>query len=399
MADSPQDLLSNPEFQKLSPEAQHIVISTKFPEYAKLSPEAQKIVLSKAAPADSAATPAEKEYRPSFFAGVSGAPPTMAEMDPQQIAAYDERERQKIVKGAPIVASAASAGMPMLARMGVTGSAAGLSSLLTGGSTEEAGANIRNNAVLPELGGSALAKTGQFLGKAASHSLARILRLTPKSFQFGREPAQEVLESGLATGSLAGMAKSIEQASKETTADLNSALQSTRGTVNAENHAIDIANSLPGAMGNRFLKVVDDAAAKLGFRSNQLSNLTAGEANALKMEVARQARFVEGEARQSVASAGKAFGGKVKDSLVGLNPDVKDLLDTSANLTEASKGANFAIRAEKAGQGKSGLAGFDAKKPVTYARPVTDTTVGTQTLFKVAQALKDTVGTSNALRM
>lgn len=342
--------------------------------------------------------PQPKELRPSFFAGVSGAPPTMTEMDPQQIAAYDERERQKIVQGVPIVASAAAGGMPLLARIGATGSAAAAGSLVTGGSTDEAMGQA-GRSTLAELGGGALAKTGQFLSETASHSLARILRLTPKSFQFGREPAQEVLEAGLAKGSLPEMAKSIEQASKETTASLNTALQSTRGTVNAENHAIDVANSLPGAMGNRFLKVVDEAASKLGLRSNQLSSLTAEEANALKAEVARQSKFVEGDARQSVASAGKAFGGKIKDSMIGLNPDVKDLLDTSANLTEASKGANFAVRAEKAGQGKSGLAGFDAKKPSTYGRPITDTSLGTQTLFKVAQALKETVGTSNALRM
>src|SRR5206468_2527775 len=142
-------------------------------------------------------------------------------------------------------------------------------------------------------------------------------------------PAAEVLEQGIAGNSLPKLVENIGVASKETTAQLNTLLKGTEGAVNAENIAIDVANSLPGTAGNRFLKVVDDAADKLGLRSNQLSNLSAADMNALKQEIARQGRFVENDLKQSVGSAIKAFGGRAKDEIIKLNPDTESLLQTS----------------------------------------------------------------------
>jgi hypothetical protein len=207
------------------------------------------------------------------------------------------------------------------------------------------------------------------------------------------------LERGLSSGSLTKTAESIREASKQVTSDLKDVLHNAQGTVNVENHAIDIANQLPGKAGNRFLQVVDDAAEKLGFRNNQLSSLSAEQANALKQEVAKQAKYVEGDLRPSVATAGKMFGGRLKDELVKIAPEAKDLLESSANLTEASKGADYAVRAEKAGQSKGLLGGVQVNKPATYARAVTDSPTGAQSLFNVAQALKDHTSVANALRV
>lgn len=224
------------------------------------------------------------------------------------------------------------------------------------------------------------------MGPVAQHALARILKLTPKSFQFGREPAQEVLEQGLAKGTVPEMAKSIETASKQVTSQLKDALTSTKGAVNAQGIKLDLAADLPEAAAKRFMQVVNDAAEKIG--AKDLSNMTAVQANELKQEVARQAKFVEGDMRLSVGNVSKVFGGKIKDSLIGLNPDVKDLLESSANLTEASKGANLAVRSEQAGRGSGFTSGVTVNKPSTYGRAF-DTPNRASTLFRIANMLKD----------
>ncbi len=232
----------------------------------------------------------------------------------------------------------------------------------------------------------------------ASQSLARILRLGPKAFQFGREPAEEVLTRGLATGNLKEMVGNIGEASKQVTSELNTVLKKAPGTVDVFQAATDASKSIPNpAAVNRFEQTVLDAADKLGLKN--LDKLTNVEANELKQEVARQARFVEGDLKPSVASASKIFGGKVKDSLIGNAPEAKDLLESSANLTEASKAGEHAVRMEKAGRTESGLSAVDIKKPSTYARLATDTITGAKTLFNVANMLKDHTSMANALRL
>lgn len=392
MADNPQDLLNDADFQKLSPEAQHIVIGKRFPEYAKLSPEAQKVVLSKAAPAN-ADPNAGRIVMP--VAGGVGIPMDLGSSD-----AADEFKRQNVALG-PMAAGSLtgglSEGLPVLARAAISGVAAG--GVAAGTGSEHPVTEGVTQGVAPELGGAAIGKAGEFLSDTASKALARLLRLSPKAFQFGREPARAVLEEGISGMSLPKLVENIGAASKETTAQLKTTLGAAKGTVNAENISLDVANSLPGAAGNRFLKVIDDAAAKLGLRSNQLSNLSPLQLNELKQEVARQGKFIEGDMRASVGSAIKQFGGRAKDEMVKLAPDAGPLLEQSANLTEASKGGDYAIRMDKAGRGKGPLADVEANKPSTYLRPVTDSTLGAKTLFKVAHALKDSTGAANALRM
>jgi hypothetical protein len=390
MADSPQDLLSNPEFQKLSPEAQHIVIGKKFPEYANLSPEAQKIVLSKAAP--------------DSMHGVTPDPRVEAMPAPSKIPGNlrghpEEGYQMADVPGALTTAGGAIGGMlggiPGAAAGGTLGAGAGELIHPTG----KGPVDIAGEGALQGLFEGAGKVGGVISGKlsdVASQSLARILRLSPKAFQFGREPAQEVLEQGLASGNLNKMAGSIGEASKQTTAQLNTVLKGATGTIDAENMAIGLANGIPGTAGNRFLKVIDDAADKLGFKD--LKNLSPSDLNALKQEVARQGKFVEGDVKASVSNAIKQFGGRSKDEIVKLAPDAAPLLESSANLTEASKAADYAVRMEKAGRGSSGLENVDIKKPITYPRALTDTALGSRTLFRIADALKDTVGVSNALR-
>src|SRR5258708_766660 len=132
MADSPQDLLSNPEFQKLSPEAQHIVIGKKFPEYANLSPEAQKIVLSKAQPQAKPlfAPPSETGRIVMPVAGGVGIP-----MDLGSPGAAEEFNKQNVGVG-PMAAGSLtgelSTGLPLLARAGLSGLAAGGTAAATG---------------------------------------------------------------------------------------------------------------------------------------------------------------------------------------------------------------------------------------------------------------------------
>lgn len=405
MADTPQDLLGDPEFQKLSPEAQHIVISKKFPEYAKLSPEAQKIVLSKSASQGTAAT-SDNPLTPEQMKMVKQMPPSRVG-SVMRTGSGSEEDIKSALHQIPLAGGAlggAVGGMPGAALGGGAGEALAqlIDTARTGKPAESPVTDIATQGTLQgvlEGGGQAASWAGGKLAPIASQSLARILKLSPKAFQFGREPAQEVLERGLASGSLKETAASIGEASKQVTSQLNGVLKSSPGTVNIENASLDIANSLPGNAGNRFLKVVDDAAAKLGYRSNQLSSLTNAEANALKQEVARQARFVEGDLKPSIANASKTFGGRIKDGIIKNVPEAGDLLESSANLTEASKGADYAVRAEKAGKGEGGISAMDIKKPSTYLRFATDTITGTKLLFKMAQGLKDSgIPISQALR-
>ncbi len=239
---------------------------------------------------------------------------------------------------------------------------------------------------------------GGKIAPMAPQALARILRLGPKAFQWGREPAEEVLTRGLATGNLKEMVGNIGEASKQVTSELNTALKNAPGTVDVFDAATEASKSIPNpAAASRFEQTVLDAADKLGLKN--LDKLTNTEANALKQEVARQARFVEGDLRPSVASAAKVFGGKVKDGLIANVPEAEHLLDSSANLTEASKAGEHAVRMEKAGRTESGLSAVDIKKPSTYPRLATDTITGARTLFNMANMLKDHTSMSNALRL
>lgn len=415
MADTPQDLLGDPEFQKLSPEAQHIVIGKKFPEYAKLSPEAQKIVLSstkvQAAPegttpeniaAVTEANKANSPYPLTSPAALPGVAPSLEPnisgsraLTPEEQTGENTIFKQAIPMMAANVATEGMASLPLLARVSGAGLTAGLTSGAIGGDTHD----VVPLAVGGEIVGGGLAQAGEKLSPIASQSLARILRLSPKSFQFGREPAQEVLERGLASGSLKETASSIGEASKQVTSELNDMLKKSSGTVDVFTAGTEASKSIPNtAAANRFEQLVLDAADKLGLKN--LGKLSNADANALKQEVARQARFVEGDLRPSVAGAAKAFGGKIKDGIISNVPAAEDLLQSSANLTEASKGADYAVRAEKAGQGRSGLSAVDIKKPATYPRLATDTIKGTSLLFKAANGLRDSgVPISQALRM
>lgn len=362
-------------------------IIAKYPEYGD----------HVSAPTGGVLSPEEQERSrtlSNMTAAMSGRP--MAH--PEDQAEFDKGRQAGFGAGAATIGSvAAPAAIPAVSGLtgvalrtglatagAVPGVAAGQQNPSPGSVTEEAALKYG----LPHGAGETVGYLTDKLAPLAQHALARVLRLTPKAFEFGREPVHEVLEQGLAKGTVPEMAKSIEAASKQTTSQLNEALEGTKGTVNAENHAIDVSNTLPGTMGNRFLKVVDDAMEKLKLRSNQLSSLTPAQTNELKQEVARQAKFVEGDAKASVASAGKMFGGKLKDDLIALNPNVKDLLETSANLTEASKGANLAVRAEKAGRGSGITGGVTLNKPSTYGRAI-DTPTRASTVFRIANMLKD----------
>ena len=414
-------MVNDPDFGKLSPAEQRKALSAHDPVFSKVSDdEITKFISAHHAAAQPPVNPQ------GGIPGLSGARPGESDLERQNrlmTAALSgqkgmlspeessEMERGKQAGYGAAIATAGSGGAPTLAE-GVKGlGGVALRTLLSGaGAAPGVAAGQQNptpESVAKESAGYALAQPvaegisglGGYLSSKAAPALARILRLSPKAFQFGREPAQEVLERGLVKGSLPEIQSSIQEASKEVTSNLNTALKNTKGTVNVENAALDVANQLPGTSGARFLKVVDDAAAKLGLRTNQLSSLSAADANALKQEVAKQAKFVEGDLRPSVANGGKVFGGRMKDELVKLNPDVKDLLESSANLTEASKGADYAVRAEKAGQGKGPLGGVQVNKPATYARVVTDKPNALQTLYSIANGLKDHTSVSNALRV
>lgn len=417
--DTPSDLLNNPDFQKLSPEAQHIVLSKKFPAYANLSLEAQKVVLSKSIipNANAQAAAQLKSIIPDQSTDAdevkrlveSGASPSAALMQPKQTAiAVGGMAAPELVPEGLGGAGLLAAATRILLRSGASGIGAGTGKMATEAASGENPFSATNlsetgKVALEQAGptavGSTMAELAHPVSKAAGPALARVLRLTPKSVQFGKEPAQEVLERGLATGTLPGIKNSIQEASKQVTSDLNDVLKATKGTVNVENHAIDVANNMPGNSSARFLKVVDDAAEKLGIRTNQLSSLTPMQVNALKQEIARQSKFVEGDVRPSVANAGRVFGGRLKGELIKLNPQVEPLLESSANLTEASKGADYAVRAEKVGQGKGLLGGVQLNKPGTYVRAITDRPSAPQLLYNIANSLKDHTPLSNALRV
>src|SRR5256885_17242126 len=91
-----QALLADPEFQKLSPEAQHIVIGKRFPEYASLSPEAQKIVLSKAAPA---------EHKITFGIPLGFGQSQEVSMTPEELQQFQKQGKRDVVLGAGMAAS------------------------------------------------------------------------------------------------------------------------------------------------------------------------------------------------------------------------------------------------------------------------------------------------------
>lgn len=391
MADNPQDLLNGADFQKLSPEAQHIVIGKRFPEYAKLSPEAQKIVLSKAVPDNTHGVVPDPRVE---------AMPAPSKI-PGNLRGHPEEGYQPgdINSGATTAGGMAGGligGIPGAAAGGTAGAALGQLLHPTG----EGPMGIAGEGALQGLfegAGKVISPIGGKLSDVASQSLARILRLSPKAFQFGREPAQEILEQGIAGNSLPKLVENIGLASKQTTAELNQVLKGAKGAVDAESLAIGVANEMPGTAGNRFLKTVDDAAGKLGLKD--LKNLPLSDLNALKQEVAKQGKFVEGDLRASVGAAIKQFGGKAKDEIVKIAPGAESLLQSSANLTEASKAGDYAIRMEKAGKTKGSLSDVELNRPSTYPRAVTDTTLGSKTLFRVADALKSSVGVANALRV
>lgn len=388
MADNPQDLLNDAEFQKLSPEAQHIVIGKRFPEYARLSPEAQKIVLSKAAQS----TPPAPRALPDPFK----LPGNMSQGVDLSNQPDTGEGTMNLLPAAGGAVGGALGGPPGAALGGIAGE--GLKQI--GHPSDNPPLEMLKEGGLQgafEGGGKALSFVGGKLSDVASQSLARILRLSPKAFQFGREPAQEVLEQGIAGNSLPKLVENIGQASKETTAQLNTVLKGAKGTVDAQDLALKVIEGIPGTAGNRFLQVVDDAASKL--KLPDLKNLSASDLNALKQEVAKQGKFVEGDLRASVGGAIKQFGGQSKDAIVKLAPDAAPLLEHSANLTEASKAGDYAIRMEKAGRGKGPLADIEANRPSTYPRILTDSTPGAKTLFRIANMLKDSAGTANALRL
>lgn len=407
-------MVNDPDFGKLSPTEQRKALAAHDPAFGKASDE----VISQFVSAHHSqglqlpdVNAQAKAYGTRMLGAEADQPTTQSTpyglvvnepISPESKALKRTAEQGTLIDQAPMLAATAASGgtaeMGVLARLGASAMAAGGTKAATGGTQDDVAESVALNSIIPELGGQAVTSTAKAAANASGPALARVLRLTPKSVQFGREPAQEVLERGLAKGSLPEIKASIENASKQVTSDLNAALKGTKGTVNAENLSLDVANQMGGTAGNRFLKIVDDAADKLGLRTNQLSNLSAADANALKQEVARQAKFVEGDMRPSIANGGKIFGGKLKDELIKLNPEVRPLLESSANLTEASKGADYAVRAEKVGQGKGLLGGVQLNKPGTYVRAVTDRPSAPQLLYKIANNLKDHTPISNALR-
>lgn len=340
-----------------------------------------------------------------------GGPPTFVDVPKGEGAAFEEAGKKGYQRGAgtglamvgstvlPGAAESVPGAAGVLGRMSLAAAGAipGVAAGQENPTVESVGKEAAGYGIAQPVaeGAGALASK---LSSAASKSLARILRLTPKSFEFGKEPAQEVLERGLASESLEKTASSIGDASREVTSQLTDALKKAPGTVDAFAAGTEASKSIPNdAAASRFEQLVLDAADKLGLKNlGKLSNV---EANALKQEVAKQARFVEGDLRPSVASAAKQFGGKIKDSLITNAPGAESLLESSANLTEASKRAAFAVKAEKAGQGKGGLSSVDIEKPGTYSHAITDTITGSKMLFKFANMLKDSgIPLSQALR-
>lgn len=391
-------------------------IKAKYPQYVTIPDDelTEKIISKHPEYADKVALPAKTAtiLSPEEQAQSRTLSNMTAAMSGQPMASPEDQARAEIGKQAGFGAAAATAGsvlapVPAAEAAGLGGTA--LRTLLSGAGAAPGVAVGQQNPTPGSVAGESalyaapqpVAEGGAWLGEKlapmASQSLARILRLSPKAFKFGREPAEEVLTRGLASGNLKEMVNNIGEASKQVTSELNTALKAP-GTVNVFDAATEASKSIPNpAAASRFEQTVLDAADKLGLKN--LDKLTNTEANALKQEVAKQARFVEGDLRPSVSSAAKIFGGKVKDNLVANVPEAKDLLESSANLTEASKAGDYAVRAEKAGQGRSALSAVDIKRPVTYPRLATDTLTGARTLFGMANMLKDHTSVSNALRL
>ena len=285
--------------------------------------------------------------------------------------------------------------IPTLGRAALTGASAGGVELAGGGTPKQAAIQ----AAIQGPGGEAFTafRLAGPLTRTAGRSLARKLGITEKAFQFGREPAQEVLERGIKGLRLDTLVTNIKQASKEVTSDLNQLLDKAKGVIDGEQLALEISNRFPPGIGARFLASVDDAVLRL--KITNVRQMTATQANQLKQEAAKFAKFVEGDIKPAVANAGKEFGGALKDKLLSLAPKAKDLLESSANLTEASKAGERAMRVVKTGRPQTGFGGLDIGRPTTYARTLTDTIAGAKLLFGLAHQLKDAVGHSAALRI
>src|SRR6266550_60989 len=297
-------------------------IKAKYPQYAAIPDDelTEKIVSKHPEYADKVALPIAKAatvLSPEEQAQSRTLSNMTAAMSGQPMAAPEDQARAEVGKQAGFGAAAATAGsvlapVPAAGATGLGGTA--LRTLLSGAwAAPGVAAGQQSPTVGSVAGESALyaapqpvSEGGAWLGEKfspmASQSLARILRLGPKAFQFGREPAEEVLTRGLATGNLKEMVGNIGEASKQVTSELNTVLKKAPGTVDVFQAATDASKSIPNpAAVNRFEQTVLDAADKLGLKN--LDKLTNVEANELKQEVARQARFVEGDLKPSVASA------------------------------------------------------------------------------------------------
>lgn len=401
-------MVNDPDFGKLSPAEQKKALAAHDPVFGKVADEEiSKFVMAHQVTKATTVLSPEEQAQSRTLSNMTSA------MSGQPMASPEDQARAEIGKQAGFGAAAATAGsvlapVPAAGATGLGGTA--LRTLLSGAGAAPGVAVGQQNPTPGSVAGESalyaapqpIAEGGAWLGEKlapmASQSLARILRLTPKSFEFGREPSGEVLERGLSSGNLKTMVEHIGEASKDVTSQLNATLKAAPGTVNVFDVASEVSKSIPNqAAANRFEQVVLDSVDKLGLKN--LDKLTNTETNALKQEVARQARFVEGDLRPSIANAEKVFGGKLKDKMIANAPDAESLFESSANLTEASKRGAYAVRAEKSGQGRSALSAVDIKRPATYPRAATDTITGARTLFKMANALKESVPVSTALRI
>src|SRR6266550_7284021 len=215
-------------------------IKAKYPQYASIPDDelTQKIISKHPEYTDKVALPAAKEavpagttpdnlaavaaanktdspYPMSSPAALPGVAPSeqpnitgSRPLTPEEQAQVNEEYKKGMPMLAANLASEGGASLPLLARLGLTGGAAGLTSAAAGGGAGDVTASTALGAGA-ELGGAGAKYVGEKLAPLASQSLARILRLSPKAFQFGREPAEEVLTRGLATGSLKEMVGGI----------------------------------------------------------------------------------------------------------------------------------------------------------------------------------------------
>lgn len=305
------------------------------------------------------------------------------------------RAIENIPTAAGILSSAFTGGLPLLARAGIAAGAAGGGAGLIGATPEEALTTGAIQGVVPELGAAGLGQIAKGLSPAAARALSRILGISEKAVQFGREPAEEVLRQGIQGRSIPTLVENIGKANREVTTQLEQVLKSAQGTVDAQTAALQVASNIPNtSVSSRFLSLVDDAANKLGLTN--LDSLTPSQANALKKEIAKSARFVEGDIRAVIGNANKTFGGRLRDGIVAAVPEAEGLLETSANLTEASKAGQLMVRKMKVGKAPTSVS---LHEPGTLLRGITDTTIGVKTLFKAAEVLSQTTPVSNALRI